>query len=152
MNGARDRHKLAIMPTSSDLFAPPKKQLAARQNSLLWVLEPLERDANYQRRKMFGCDAAYLDGALYLVVADRDEPWNGVMVCTSRERHAALCEEMPSLLPHPVLGKWLYLPQWDDAFEALASRLAALSLARDPRLGVLPKPRKSRRKSWRSDE
>jgi len=101
---------------------------------------------------MFGCDAAYLDGALYLVVADRDEPWNGVMVCTSRERHAALCEEMPSLLPHPVLGKWLYLPQSDDAFEALASHLAALSLARDPRLGVVPKPRKSRRKSWRSDE
>lgn len=101
---------------------------------------------------MFGCDAAYLDGALYLVVADRDIPWNGVMVCTSHDRHAALLADMPSLLPHPELGKWLYLPQTDEAFETLAARLVELALARDPRLGVAPKPRARRRKSWRGEE
>ena len=66
------------MRNSPDPFAPPRKQRAVRQNSLLWILDPLEQDANYVRRKMFGCDAAYLDDMLYLVVADRDEPWNGV--------------------------------------------------------------------------
>ncbi|MFD4838448.1 hypothetical protein ACFWP0_13155 [Achromobacter sp. NPDC058515] len=140
------------MRNQPDPFAPPKRQRAARLNSLLWILDPLERDANYIRRKMFGCDAAYLDEKLYLVVADRDEPWNGVMVCTSHERHAALIAEMPSLAPHPELGKWLHLPQTDEAFEAIAAKLVALALARDPRLGVVPKPKSRRRKSWRTDE
>ncbi|AKP90052.1 hypothetical protein [Achromobacter ruhlandii] len=140
------------MPQRPDLFSPPSRQRAARANSLLWILDPLERDPGYLRRKMFGCDAAYLDGALYLVVADRDIPWNGVMVCSSHDRHAALLADMPSLLPHPELGKWLYLPQTDEAFETLAARLVELALARDPRLGVAPKPRARRRKSWRGEE
>lgn len=134
-----------------DPFAPPRKQRPVRQNSLLWIIEPLERDANFTHRKMFGCDAAYLDGSLYLVVADRDEPWNGVMVCSSRDRHDALIDEIPTLAPHPVLGKWLYLPQTDEQFEARAEHLAALALARDPRMGVVPKPRARRRKSWRAE-
>ncbi|AMG34724.1 hypothetical protein [Achromobacter xylosoxidans] len=140
------------MPHRSDLFSPPTRQRTARANSLLWILDPLERDAGYLRRKMFGCDAAYLDGALYLVVADREPPWNGVMVCSSQDRHAALLADMPSLLPHPQLGKWLYLPQTDEDFETLATRLVELALARDPRLGVVPKPRARRRKSWRAEE
>lgn len=140
------------MRKQPDLFAPPKQQRPVRLNSLLWILDPLERDPNYVRRKMFGCDAAYLDDMLYLVVADREEPWNGVMVCTSHERHEALLSEMPGLLPHPQLGKWLYLPQTDEAFEAIAARLVELALARDPRLGVAPKPKSRRRKSWRTEE
>lgn len=140
------------MRNQPDPFAPPNKARPARQNSLLWILDPLEQDANYLRRKMFGCDAAYLDGSLYLVVADREEPWNGVMVCTSHERQAALVAEIPNLLPHPELGKWLYLPQSDEAFETIAAKLVALALARDPRLGVVPKPRSRRRKSWRAEE
>ena len=139
------------MRNSPDPFAPPRKQRAVRQNSLLWILDPLEQDANYVRRKMFGCDAAYLDDMLYLAVADRDEPWNGVMVCTSHERQAALMADIPSLNPHPELGKWLYLPQTDEAFEAIAAQLVDLALARDPRLGVVPKPKARRRKPWRTE-
>lgn len=140
------------MRNPPDPFAPPRKQRGARLSSLLWILEPLEREAGYTHRKMFGADAAYLDGLLYLIVADRDDPWNGVMVCTSQDRHAALLADLPQLLPHPVLGKWLYLPQSDEAFEATAAVLAELAVARDPRMGVAPKPRASRRKSWRTEE
>lgn len=135
------------MRNRSDPFAPPPKQRTSRLNSLLWILEPLERDAGYMRRKMFGCDAAYLDGLLYLVVADREDPWNGLMVCTSRERQEALMAEFPGLQPHPVLPKWLYLPQIDEDFEAIAARMAALALARDPRMGVAPRPRSRRSKA-----
>lgn len=140
------------MRNRPDPFSPPKRRQPARQNSLLWILEPLERDANYSHRKMFGCDAAYLDEALYLVAADRDNPWSGVLVCTSKERHAALMSELPSLRPHPVLGKWLYLPQTDESFEAVAVQLVELALARDPRLGVVPRPRSRRRSAWRAGE
>lgn len=134
------------MRNRSDPFAPPPKQRTVRLNSLLWILEPLERDAGYMRRKMFGCDAAYLDGLLYLVAADRDDPWSGLLVCTSQERQEALLTEFPALRPHPVLGKWLYLPQTDEDFETIAAAMARLALARDPRMGVAPRPR-SRRKN-----
>jgi hypothetical protein len=113
----------------------------------LWIFEPLERDADYGRRKMFGCDAAYVDGLLCLVVADRADPWNGLLVCTSHMHHAALIQEMPALRPHPVLGKWLYTPQDDDSFEAVATRMVRLVLARDPRVGVEPSRKAKRSKA-----
>lgn len=117
------------------------------RSSLVWIFDAFERDPTYIRTRMFGSDAAYIDGMLCLVAADRGDPWNGLLVCTSQDRHAALIDEMPALRPHPVLGKWLYVPQNDPAFEAVAERLAALVLARDPRVGVEPKPRKRRGKS-----
>lgn len=117
------------------------------RNSLVWIFEAFERDSTYMRKRMFGSDAAYIDGLLCLVVADRDEPWNGLLVCTSQERHAALIDEMPALQPHPVLGKWLYVPQDDPAFEATAEKMTKLVLARDWRVGVEPKPRSPRRKA-----
>ena len=133
------------MPGRIDPFAPTKKKSASpRANSLLWIIEPLERDAGYTSRKMFGSDAAYLDGLLYLIAVDRDDPWNGLLVATSKEHHAALMDEMPGLRPHSVLGKWLYVPQDDEAFEKIAWRMGELALARDPRIGVEPTPRSRR--------
>ena len=114
----------------------------ASRNALAWIFEAFERDASYTRKRMFGCEAAYVDGLLCLVAADREPPWNGLLVCTSRERHAALIEEMPALRPHPVLGKWLYVPEDDPAFEDTAAMMTGLVLARDPRVGVEPKPRR----------
>jgi hypothetical protein len=117
------------------------------RNSLVWIFEVFERDPTYLRKRMFGCDAAYIDGLLCLVAADRDEPWDGLLVCTSQERHAALIEDMHALRQHPVLGKWLYVPQDDPAFEDTAQRMTALVLARDERVGVEPKPRRRGGKS-----
>jgi hypothetical protein len=125
---------------------------SAIRNSLVWIFEAFERDPTYLRKRMFGCDAAYIDGLLCLVAADRDEPWNGLLVCTSQERHAALIGDMPALRQHPVLGKWLYVPQDDPAFEDVAQRMTALVLARDERVGVEPKPRRRSGKSTRPKE
>jgi hypothetical protein len=117
------------------------------RNSLLWIFDAFEADSTYLRKQMFGCDAAYLDGLLCLVAADREKPFNGLLVCTSHDRHAALVGELPALRSHPVLGKWLYVPQDDSAFEDTVEAVIALVLARDPRIGVEPKPRKRRTKS-----
>lgn len=113
------------------------------RNSLVWIFDAFERDPTYLGKRMFGSDAAYLDGKLCLIAADREKPFNGLLVCTSRERQAALIDEMPALRPHPVLGKWLYVTQEDPEFEATAQHLTELVLARDPRVGVEPKPRKA---------
>jgi hypothetical protein len=43
---------------------------------------------------------------------------------------------------HEILGKWLYLPEEAEDFEEIATRLVDLITEEDPRVGVLPKPRK----------
>jgi hypothetical protein len=117
---------------------------SAVKNSLLWVFEPLEGDAGYFRKRLFGFAAAYVDGLLYLAVGVGDEPWNGLLVCTSRERHYAITSDFPDLAQHPVLGKWLYISQTVDSFEETATQLVRLVHARDPRFGVEPgAPKKS---------
>jgi hypothetical protein len=106
------------------------------KNPLLWIFEPLEDDPRFVLRKLFSFDAAYLDGRLYLAVAGGKEPWNGMMVCTSREHHESLRGQFPQLKAHKVLGKWLYLSQTHPEFESVAVELAALARKRDARLGV----------------
>ena len=113
-----------------------------RRNALLWLYKPLEDDPRFERRKLFSTDAAYLDGKIYFALRDGPEPWGGLLVCTSRDRHAALTADYPQLKPHAVLGKWLHLSPFHPEFETVAQELIALGLARDPRLGVLPQPRR----------
>ncbi|VVD78202.1 hypothetical protein PPN31114_00988 [Pandoraea pneumonica] len=112
------------------------------RNSLLWIFDAFERDETFIHKRMFGSDAAYVGGLLCLIAADREPPWSGLLVCTSQDRHAALIAEIPALRTHPVLGKWLYVPQSDPDFETAAHTLTALVLAGDARIGVEPKPRK----------
>ena len=115
------------------------------RNSLDWILEAFERDPTYVRKRMFSADAAYIDGRLCITAGERDEPWNGMLVCTSQDHHASLIEDMPALQPHPVLGKWLYVSQNDPAFETVVQQVVSLVLAHDPRIGVEPKPKRSRK-------
>ncbi len=112
------------------------------KNSLLWIFEVLEDDPRYLLTRFFNMHAAYLDGKLYLAVADGKEPWNGLMVCSSYEHHAAILSEYPQLVSHPVLGKWLYLSRSNAEFESLATELAELARRRDRRLGVEPQRKK----------
>jgi hypothetical protein len=107
-----------------------------------WLWEPLEADPTFVLRPMFGGKAAYLDGRLMLYFTAGEEPWRGVLVCTDRIHHAALLAEFPELAPHPILPKWLYLPETASAFERVAERLVALARRRDPRLGVDPRLKK----------
>ena len=112
-----------------------------QKNPLLWVFESLEDDPRFVLRKLFSFDAAYLDGRLYLAVSGGEEPWNGLLVCTSREHHAAIRDQFPQLVSHKVLGKWLYLSQSHPEFESMAVDLAAMARKRDARLGVESKVR-----------
>jgi len=110
-----------------------------------WLWEPLEEDPTFFLRPMFGGKSVYLDGRLMLYFAAGEEPWRGVLVCTDRVHHAALLVEFPELSPHPVLSKWLYLPESSDRFEPVAERLVTLARRRDTRLGVNPRPKRRRK-------
>ena len=121
---------------------------ARRVHPYAWLWEPLESEPSFLLRSMFGTKAAYLEGKLMVCFSDGKEPWRGLLVATEKHHHASLVAEIGDLRPHPVLPKWLYLPDTGDSFERSAERVVELALCRDPRIGVMPKARKSpRRKS-----
>ena len=109
-----------------------------------WLWEPLELEASFVLRAMFGAKAAYLDGRLTLCFMAKAEPWHGVLVCTDNSYHDSLMHEFPTLAPHSILPKWLYLPETADSFERDAERIVQLVRRRDVRIGVLSKPKKSK--------
>jgi len=123
----------------------PPSGKTRRVHPYQWLWEPLEDDPTFVLRPMFGGKAAYIDGKLMLYFTAGEEPWRGVLVCTFREHQPSLRAEFPSLVPHPILPKWLYLSEGADRFESTAERLVALARRRDPRLGVSPQRRKRKR-------
>ena len=85
-----------------------------KRHALQWIVEPLSDKAGYLQKAMFGCQGCYLDGRLVLVLADREEPWKGVLLPVERHHHESLTNEFPQLSPHPILPKWLYLSDEND--------------------------------------
>jgi hypothetical protein len=109
----------------------------------------LREDPTFVAKPMFGFVGCYVGGRLVIVLADKNEPWQGVLLPTDREHHDALRRAFPDLRTHPVLRKWLYLPHGGGFAETVA-RLVARIAERDPRLGVEPEtPRLPR---YRFDE
>lgn len=100
----------------------------------------MAEEPSYIEKAMFGCRGCYLHGRLVLVLAARGkEPWNGLLVPTEKKHHDSLRRNHKSLVIHPILKKWLYLPESDEDFEQSARNLVESILADDPRIGVEPK-------------
>ena len=118
---------------------PPSARVVHRH---AWLWEPLEAEAGFVLRTMFGAKVVSLDGRMVLGFCAGEEPWRGVLVPTERAHHDALRADLPELVPHPVLGKWLYLAEAADGFERVAAALVGLARRRDPRLGIVPAPRR----------
>jgi hypothetical protein len=111
------------------------------------VIEPLEEEPSYIEKPMFGAIGCYFNGKLVLALIAGDEPWDGLLVATDHVYHESLQAELPGLIEHPVLRKWLYLSQSAEEFEASAEQLVRLILRGDERLGVEPSERKHTPKS-----
>ena len=94
---------------------------------------------------MFGCVAIYVAEKIVLCVRDRpNSPAdNGVWLATTHEHHASLRQEFPNMRSISVLGQdvtgWQLLPCDARDFEAAALHACDLILARDARIGKVPK-------------
>jgi hypothetical protein len=103
-------------------------------------------------RPMFGCLAVYVEEQIVLILRHKASAAadNGVWLATSPAHHASLREIFPQLRSIGVLGKevtsWQILPEDAPDFEEAALRACALVLARDPRIGKVPKRRAARRR------
>jgi hypothetical protein len=100
---------------------------------------------NPRARPMFSCLAIYIEDKIIFCL--RDKPAspadNGVWLATTHQHHESLRREFPNMRSIQVFGKevtgWQVHPSdaWD--FEEAALRACDLVLARDPRIGKVPK-------------
>lgn len=103
-------------------------------------------------RPMFGCLAVYIEDKIVLILRDkRQSPAdNGIWLATAVEHHESLRNEFPRMRSISLFGKeptqWQVLPADDPDFDAAAMRACRLVLARDSRIGKVPKSRSSRAK------
>lgn len=109
---------------------------------LSWIVEPLTDEASYIEKPMFGCRACYLNGRLKLVLAAKGNPWNGLLIPTEKAFHESIRKDFQGVVQHPILKKWLYLPETYEDFERVAQDIVKHALMDDPRFGVEPKDRK----------
>jgi hypothetical protein len=135
------------MPRPSKPAHPPKRK-SPPYPFLLEALAPLHPEV----RPMFSGFAVYI--ADKIVAMLRDSPKipedNGlwlVLSDTADPNDPALREEFPSLRTIGILGgkigHWLLVPADGPDFEAESLRVCELLLARDPRLGRIPKSRQA---------
>jgi len=98
---------------------------------------------------MFGCLAVYVADKIVLVLRDKPgpSPDNGVWLATTCEHHESLRRNFPSMRSIAVLGKdvtgWQVLPSDAADFEASAMLACEFVLAGDPRIGKIPKSRRT---------
>lgn len=122
-----------------------RPRAAKPPHPLEWLLEPALDDPGFETRAWFGGRTLTLDGKHRLFLTTQGEPWQGVLVCTFHEHQASLLAEFPTLRQHPILKKWLYLPESCETFERDAKSLVRRALARDPRIGIEPSARRKKR-------
>jgi hypothetical protein len=140
--------------TPPDDFFPRKKRKPIPHEFVLDALASLSPRTN----PMFGCLAVYVPDAQAgekIVLILRDRPTapadNGVWLATTVEHHESLRADFPSLRSIGVLGKdvtgWQILPADSADFEEAALRACDFVLARDPRIGKVPKAKRVRTKT-----
>lgn len=125
---------------------PSSRKKIKKPNPLQWVVEPIMEEPSYLEKPMFGCQACYLHGRLALVLADGDEPWNGLLIPTEKQFHDSIIQDFKDVVQHSVLKKWLYLPEASEDFETVASDIVEAVRMNDQRFGAEPKERKARKR------
>ena len=107
-----------------------------------WILEEFIEHPTFFTKRMFGGLAAYLFERLMLLLVEPTKSgrwhWHGVLVCTDYQHHASIQEELPALMPHEVLRKWLFIDSTHADFESTMEAVAKHMASNDPRFGILP--------------
>lgn len=126
-----------------------RTRVVKAEHPLQWLADPLLDEPTFVLKSWFGGRTVMLHGMHYLFLTTQGEPWQGVLVCTFHEHQESLRAEFPALVQHPILKKWLYLPESAETFERDARQLVQRVLACDPRLGIPPSAKKKRVKKIR---
>src|SRR5947209_10296163 len=108
-----------------------------------WILDAFCEHPTFFTRSMFGGLAAYVFERQMLLLVEPTKSgrwnWHGVLVCTEFKHHASIQGELPALMPHDFLRKWLFIDSTHEHFESTMEAVAKRVAANDPRFGILPR-------------
>jgi len=99
-------------------------------------------------RPFFGCLAVYVGDKIVLILREKADQTadNGVWLATTEEHHKSLRREFPNLRSIGLFGRdkthWQVVPADAPDFEEAALHACELIVARDPRIGKVPKSRR----------
>lgn len=125
-----------------------KKQISF----LGWVEDLLPE--GFIRKPMFGGYAYYVGPLLVLVLFESPgdrvyknkivdfDLWNGCMFPAEKHKHEKIRALFPNLIVHPILGKWLYLPQQAEDFETQVAQIIKQLRRNLDLFGTIPKQKK----------
>jgi hypothetical protein len=136
------RPNKGFQPPDDRIF-PVKRRKAVPYEFVLDALADLPTET----RTMFGCLAVYLGDKIVLILRDGRQPPadNGVWLATTEEHHPSLAREFPNMRSIQLFGNkitgWQVLPAAAPDFEQAALHACELIVARDPRIGKVPKSR-----------
>ena len=136
------RRKTAVKLGEDGPFAAKQRKAAPHE----FVLDAIAA-TRPRTNPMFGCLAVYVEDKIVLILRDKLDQTadNGVWLATTEEHHESLRREFPYMRSIQVFGKrvthWQVLPADAPDFEEAALRACELIVARDPRIGKVPKPR-----------
>jgi hypothetical protein len=136
------RRKTAVKLGDDGSFAAKQRKAAPHQFVLDAIAAILPRT-----NPMFGCLAVYVEDKIVLILRDKLDQTadNGVWLATTEEHHESLRHEFPYMRSIQVFVKpvthWQVLPADAPDFEEAALRACELIVARDARIGKVPKPR-----------
>ena len=143
---SKPNRNMSSLPAGDPFSALKRRKVVPHEFVLAAIAELLP-----VTHPMFGCLAVYVDDKIVFILRDKHDKSanNGVWLAVSREHHATLRREFPHMRSISILGKemtgWQVLPVDAPDFEKAALRACELVIARDPRIGRVPKARRSRK-------
>jgi hypothetical protein len=138
------RRQSVSLPLDDTLFGAKQRKVVPHE-FVLDAIAPLSP----RTRPMFGCLAVYVQDKIVLILRDKREGTadNGVWLATTAEHHESLHREFPNMRSIQVLGKkvtgWQVVPADASDFEEAAMHACELIIARDPRIGKVPRARRT---------
>jgi hypothetical protein len=141
---SKARRAPACLPAEDILFISKSRKAAPHE----FVLDAIAA-LGPRTRHMFGCLAVYVGEQIVLILRDKpgDDRDNGVWLATTKEHHESLRREFPNLRSIQLFAlevtDWQVLPADALDFEETALRACELIVARDSRIGKVPKARRS---------
>jgi hypothetical protein len=73
---------------------------------------------------------------MVLVLCSGEELCNGLLIPTEKEQHQDIMKDFIGTVRHPVLKKWLYLPENSEDFESTAMDLVEALRQGDQMIGI----------------
>jgi hypothetical protein len=133
-----------FLPLDHGCFVVKRRKVVPHE----FVLDAIA-ELSPETHPMFGCLGVYIDDKIVFILRDKHDTSarDGVWLATSREHHAGLRREFPHMRSIWILGKkmtgWQVLPVDAPDFEKAALRACEFVIARDPRIGRVPRARRS---------